>query len=88
MFKIDENFVRDFSYVRAVKSRFQSYLSFSSAFSGGISKHLAISGGACVALSTVDFSAHRMPQEILRPDPNSDALRLHGGVGISKVLEK
>ena len=66
---------------------FQSYLYFSQHFSGGSSKHPSISGGACIGFSMIDFSAHRTPPEISRPDLNSDTLGLQVGCETLKILE-
>ena len=79
--------IEDFSYVRAAKSRFQSYLYFSQHFSGGSSKQITISGGACFGFSMIDFSAHRRPPEILRPDLKSDTLGLQVGCETLTILE-
>ena len=73
--------------MRAEISRFQSYLYFSQHFSGGSSKHPSISGGACIRFSMIDFSAHRRPPEILRPDLKSDTLGLQVGCETLTILE-
>ncbi len=71
--------------MRAEKSRFQSYLSFSQHFTGESSKQNTILCVVCVAHSCPDFSAHRTPQGISRPDLSSRIRGLQVDVEISTI---